>query len=112
MVTALLFALALFFSPIVTAIPPQAHGPALIVVGMLMVGPIVQINFNDISELIPAFGTVALMSFTFNIGVGMTAGFLLYPFCKLVGGRRREIHSGLWVLAALSLLFYVFYPYH
>ncbi len=46
------------------------------------------------------------------IGVGMTAGFLLYPFCKLVGGRRREIHFGLWVLAALSLLFYVFYPYH
>jgi AGZA family xanthine/uracil permease-like MFS transporter len=111
-VTAILFALALFFSPFVTAIPPQAYGPALIVVGVLMLAPITKINFDDFSELVPAFATVALMSFTFNIGVGMTAGFLLYPFCKVVAGRRREIHAGLWVLAALSLLFFVFYPYH
>ena len=110
-VTALLFALALFFSPIVTAIPPQAYGPALIVVGVLMVGPMTRIDFKDLTELVPAFSTVTLMTFTFNIGVGMTAGFLLYPFCKLVAGRGREVHSGLWVLAGFSLLFYLFYPY-
>ena len=52
------------------------------------------------------------MSFTFNIAVGMTVGFLLYPFCKLVARRGRDIPSGLWVLSALSLLFYIFYPYH
>jgi AGZA family xanthine/uracil permease-like MFS transporter len=111
-VTALFFVLALFFAPFVTAIPPQAYGPALIVVGMLMVGPIRRINFDDYTELIPSFVTIALMSFTFNIGVGMTAGFLVYPFCKLVACRQREIHSGLWVLAFLSLLFFIFYPYH
>jgi AGZA family xanthine/uracil permease-like MFS transporter len=110
-VTGLLFGLALFFSPLVTAIPPQAYGPALIVVGVLMASPVTRINFNDFTEVVPSFTTVALMSFTFNIAVGMTAGFLLYPFCKLVAGRGREIRSGLWVLAALSLLFYVFYPY-
>lgn len=111
-VTALLFALALLLSPFVTAIPPQAYGPALIVVGVLMMGPLTRIDFNDFTESMPALATVTLMSFTFNIGVGITAGFLLYPFCKLVAGRGREIHSGLWVLSALSLLFYVFYPYH
>jgi AGZA family xanthine/uracil permease-like MFS transporter len=111
-VTALLFVLALFFTPFVTTIPPQAYGPALIVVGILMIGPVTKINFKDFTELVPAFATIALMSFTFNIGVGMTAGFVLYPFCKVVAGRRREIRAGMWVLAALSLLFFVFYPYH
>lgn len=112
LVTALLFVLALFFAPLVTAIPPQAYGPALIVVGVLMVGPITRINFDDFTELVPAFATIALMSFTFNIAVGMTVGFLLYPFCKLVARRGGEIRSGLWVLSALSLVFYLFYPYH
>ena len=54
---------------------------------------------------------VALMSFTYNVGIGITAGFVLYPFCKLVSGRVGEIKPGLWVLAGLSLLFFVFYPY-
>jgi len=110
-VAGLLFALALFFSPFVAAIQPQAYGPALVVVGVLMVRPITRINFEDFTEVVPAFATVALMAFTFNVGVGMTAGFLLYPFCKLVAGRGQEIRSGLWVLAALSLLFFIFYPY-
>jgi AGZA family xanthine/uracil permease-like MFS transporter len=110
-VTALCFAGALFFSPFVASIPPQAYGPALIIVGLLMLEPIRRIHFDDFTELIPAFVVVALMSFTYNIGVGITAGFVLYPFCKLVAGRAREIKPGLWVLAALSLLFFVFYPY-
>lgn len=110
-ITALCFAVTLFFSPFVTAIPPQAYGPALIVVGLLMLGPITRIQFGDLTELIPAFAVVALMSFTYNIGVGITAGFVLYPFCKVVAQRHREVKPGLWVLAALSLLFFVFYPY-
>jgi len=110
-VTALCFVAALFFAPFVGAVPPQAYGPALIVVGLLMLAPITKINFDDFTELIPAFAVVALMSFTYNIGVGITAGFVLYPFCKLVAGRAREVKPGLWVLAALSLLFFIFYPY-
>ncbi|HTC92704.1 MAG TPA: NCS2 family permease [Terriglobales bacterium] len=110
-VTALCFVIALFFAPFVSSIPAQAYGPALIIVGLLMLAPITRINFDDFTELIPAFGVVALMSFTYNIGVGTTAGFVLYPFCKLVAGRGREVKAGLWVLAALSLLFFVFYPY-
>jgi AGZA family xanthine/uracil permease-like MFS transporter len=110
-VTALLFAAALFFSPFVTAIPAQAYGPALIIVGLFMLAPIVKINFDDFTESIPAFAVVVLMCFTFNIAVGITAGFVLYPLCKLVAGRIREVRPGLWLLTGLSVLFFVFYPY-
>ena len=110
-VTAICFLGTLFFSPFISAIPPQAYGPALIVVGLLMLSPITRIRFDDFTELIPAFAVVALMSFTYNVGIGITAGFVLYPFCKLVSGRVSEIKPGLWVLAGLSLLFFVFYPY-
>ena len=110
-VTAIMFLLALFLAPVFTAVPALAYGPALVVVGLLMLSPIARIKFEDYTELIPAFMTVVLMSFTFNIGVGMTAGFVLYPFFKLLAGRSREVHPGMWVLGALSLLFYIFYPY-
>lgn len=105
------FALALFFAPFLTAIPPQAYGPALILVGLFMLEPITRIDFRDLSESVPAFVVVTLMCFTFNIGVGITAGFVLYPLCKLVSGRIREVRPGMWLLTALSLLFFVFYPY-
>lgn len=111
-VTAALFALALFFAPLVTAIPPAAYGPALVAVGLLMVAPIRRIRFDDATELVPSFATITLMSFTFNIGVGMTAGFVLYPLLKLAAGRGGDVGWGLWTLFALSLLFYIFYPYH
>ncbi len=110
-VTAVLFLLTLFFSPFLTAVPPQAYGPALIAVGCLMLTPVKKINLSDHTELFPAFAVVSLMSFTYNIGIGITAGFILYPLFKLFAGRSREVASGLWVLAALSLLFYLFYPY-
>jgi adenine/guanine/hypoxanthine permease len=51
------------------------------------------------------------MAFTFNIAIGISAGFVMYPLCKLFGGKRTDIRSGVWVLTALSLLFFVFYPY-
>jgi len=52
-----------------------------------------------------------LMAFTFNIAIGISAGFVLYPICKLVAGKSDQLKPGLWVLTALSLLFFVFYPY-
>ncbi len=110
-VVALLFLLSLFFAPFMTAVPPQAYGPALIVVGFLMLSSIRRIDFEDYTEFFPAVTVIALMSFTFNIGVGITAGFVLYPIFKVVAGRSDEVNSGLWVMSALSLLFYIFYPY-
>ena len=111
LVTAACFALTLFFSPFVAAIPPQAYGPALIVVGLLMLAPVTRFRFDDLTEVVPGFAVVAMMSFTYNIGIGITAGLVLYPLCKIVAGRWREVRGGLWVLGALSLLFFIFYPY-
>jgi AGZA family xanthine/uracil permease-like MFS transporter len=101
----------LFFSPFVTAIPSQAYAPALIVVGLFMLAPVTRINFSDYTESIPAFAVVTLMCFTFNLAVGITAGFVLHPLCKLAGGKIKEVRPALWMLTALSLLFFVFYPY-
>ncbi|MBZ5532184.1 MAG: NCS2 family permease [Acidobacteriia bacterium] len=111
LVTALCFALTLFFAPFVSAIPAQAYGPAMIIVGLFMLEPITRIDFKDYSESIPAFAVVTLMCFTFNIGVGITAGFVLYPLLKLVKGEVRQIKPGMWILTALSLMFFIMYPY-
>ncbi len=110
-VVAILFLCALFFSPFLTTIPAFAYGPALIIVGVFMITPIVRLKFDDMTELIPAFFTITLMSFTYNIGIGMTAGFILYPFLKIVTGRAKEIPAGLWVLGGLSVIFYILYPH-
>jgi adenine/guanine/hypoxanthine permease len=112
LVVAVLFLAALFFAPLLTAIPPHAYGIALIAIGILMVRPVTELNFDDPTELIPAFLTIVLICFSFNIGVGMTAGLLVYPLLKLLTGRVREVPPPLWLLSAMSLVFYLVYPYH
>jgi len=111
LVVAGLFLMALFFAPILTMVPPHAYGIALVVIGIFMLSPIKQIDLEDYTELVPAFLTIVLMIFTYNIGVGMTAGLLVYPVLKTISGRRSEVPAGMWVFAAISLLFYFFYPY-
>ncbi len=111
LVTGTCFLLTLFFAPFVSAIPAQAYGPALIIVGLFMLAPITRIDFSDYTESIPAFAVVTLMAFTSNIAIGITAGFVLYPICKLVAGKLDQLKPGLWVLTGLWLLFFFFYPY-
>lgn len=110
LVVAGLFGLSLFFAPLFTMVPTHAAGIALILIGTLMIQPITRIDFEDMTELIPAFLTVALMVFTYNIGVGMTAGLLSYTLIKTFTGRVGEVSVGMWVLAGLSLSFFVFMP--
>ncbi|MGB0131700.1 NCS2 family permease [Chlorobium sp.] len=112
LVVAGLFLMALFFSPILTIVPPYAYGPALVTVGMFMMQSVTRLDFNDYSELFPAFLTIVLIIFTYNIGVGITAGFISFTALRSVTGRIREVHPGMWILALLSLTFYFFYPYH
>ena len=108
--TAALFAVSLFFIPL--AEPLQhlryAYGPALIIVGVLMLEPITRITFSDLTEVVPAFVTIAMMVFTYNIANGLTAGLVLYPLIKLAAGRHRELNPGSIVLALLCLVYYVF----
>ncbi|MBN2078865.1 MAG: NCS2 family permease [Spirochaetes bacterium] len=110
-VTAFLLLTALFFSPLFAVIPAFAYGPALIIVGMLMIAPIKGIDFEDMTELIPAFITITLMCFTYNMGIGMTAGFVSYPVIKAFAGKTREVNLGMWILFAFSLAFFLLYPY-
>ncbi|HEX4931864.1 MAG TPA: solute carrier family 23 protein, partial [Gemmatimonadaceae bacterium] len=112
LVVAVLFLLALFLAPLFTAIPPHASGVAMVAIGVLMVSPILQLDTSDPTEWIPALCTIALMPFTFNVGVGMTAGLLLYPLLKVTTGRGKEVPAAMWLLAALALLFFAVYPYH
>jgi len=110
LVVAVLFLSALFFAPILTAVPACAFGPALVAVGLLMVQAVLRIPFDRPEEAIPAVAVIVLMSFTYNIAIGMTAGFVLYPLFMAAAGRVREVRPGMWALAALSLLLFVFYP--
>ena len=112
LVTACLLLLCLFFAPTFVAVPAVAYGAALVVVGFLMVSPVRDLPFDDYTELFPAVATIALMVFTYNIGFGMAAGFVLYPLLKVVTGRRRDVRPGAWVLFALAVLLFIVYPYH
>lgn len=108
LVTAVFFLLALFLAPLFTIVPAHAYGIALIIIGSFMISPLTKIDFDDFTELIPAFLTIVLMIFTYNIGVGMTAGFIAYPLMKLATGRISEMKSGMWVLALLSMSYFLF----
>jgi AGZA family xanthine/uracil permease-like MFS transporter len=112
--TAALFAVALFFIPLVEPLQHLrfAYGPALIAVGVLMIGSIRQIEFDDLTELVPAFVTVVMMLFTYNIANGLTAGLVVYPVVKVATGRWRELNLGSVVLAVLCLVYYVFGHVH
>ncbi|MCK5212407.1 MAG: NCS2 family permease [Dehalococcoidia bacterium] len=110
-VVGLLFLVGLFFAPLFSAIPMAATAPALIIVGAFMIAPISTIDWTDYTEVIPAFAVIVLMSFSFNIGVGLCGGFVLYPLCKIFAGKARTVHPAAWVLFALCLLFFIFYPY-
>jgi AGZA family xanthine/uracil permease-like MFS transporter len=109
-VTALLFLAALFFLPLVGPLQQSryAYGPALVAVGMLMVGSMRKIEFDDLTEALPAFACIALMVFTYNIANGLTAGLVLYPVAKAVAGRARELNWGNNVLAILCLTYFLF----
>jgi AGZA family xanthine/uracil permease-like MFS transporter len=110
LVTAMLFVASLFFIPLFEPMQSLrfAYAPALLIVGMLMLGAVTKIDFDDLTELVPAFTTVVVMVFTFNIANGLTAGLLLYPIMKVLSGRARELRAGAIVLAGLCALYYGF----
>jgi AGZA family xanthine/uracil permease-like MFS transporter len=108
--TAVLFAASLFFLPLVTPLQEMkyVYGPALIVVGMFMLSSVTKIAFTDLTEVVPAFATIAMMVFTYNIGNGLTAGLVLYPVVKLAAGRFRDLNAGSLALGLLCLIYYLF----
>ncbi|BDU50763.1 NCS2 family permease [Haliovirga abyssi] len=103
-VTAILFLLALLFTPIIGIVPAFATAPALIVVGVYMFRNIKKIDFQDFEVAIPAFLTIILMPLTYSISTGLIFGFLSYILITLVSGDFKKISPTMWVIGALSLL--------
>ena len=103
-VTALLFLAALFLQPLFGSVPAAATSPALIIVGLMMMSPIRSINFEDLSEGLPAFMTIIMMVCASSISDGIMFGVLFYVAVKLISGRRRELQPIMLVLAALFIL--------
>jgi len=110
--TGVLFLLALVLAPIAGLIPGAATAPALIIVGLLMAQSVKDIDFEDFTEGLPAFLTIVLMPFTGSIANGIAAGIIFYALLKLAGGRTREVHWLMWVLAAIVLARYLFLAEH
>jgi AGZA family xanthine/uracil permease-like MFS transporter len=109
LVTGVLFLLALFFSPIVTAIPGQATAPALILVGLFMMEPVLKIDLSDYTEAIPAFLTIILMPLTYSIAEGLVMGVLSYVVIKLVSGKYRDVSPVMFILALFFVIRFIFF---
>ncbi|AWO00746.1 guanine permease [Chitinophaga alhagiae] len=101
---AVMFLLALFFAPLFAMIPPAATAPALIMVGMLMMGAVVKINFEDTTEAIPAFLAIVMMPYTYSIAEGIVFGMLSYVLLKVFTGQHRKISPVMYALAVLFVL--------
>ncbi|MDA0266200.1 MAG: NCS2 family permease [Cyanobacteria bacterium] len=106
-VTALCFMVSLFFIPLMTAIPGYATTPALLMVGVMMMGSVAEIRWSDPAESIPCFLTILLMPLTFSIAEGMAVGFIAYPLLKAFQGKPHEVNGMMWVLAAIFLTRFV-----
>lgn len=105
--TGVLFTVALFFSGIVGIIPGAATAPALIVIGVLMLGAVTEIDFSDITEAAPAFFTIALMPFASSIAEGIAGGIISYVILKLAVGKGKETHPAMYILAILFIIRFI-----
>ncbi|WP_151770019.1 NCS2 family permease [Streptomyces abyssomicinicus] len=110
LITGGLFALALFFTPLLTMVPMQAASPALVAVGFLMMTQVRHIEWDRYDVAIPAFLTITVMPFTYSITNGIGAGFVAYVVIKACLGRAREVHWLLWGTAALFLAYFAISP--
>ncbi|SFH61066.1 NCS2 family permease [Modicisalibacter xianhensis] len=106
-VIALLFLPFLFLSPLLSLVPAIATAPALILVGLFMMSPISQIDWNRFDQAFPAFLAIILMPLTYSITLGIAFGFLSFVLVKLCTGRLAEIKPAMWVTALLSVVMLV-----
>ena len=107
-VTGFLFLIAIIFAPVFTTIPGFATAPALIFVGFLMVSAVVEIDFNDLTESIPAYLCLICMPLMYSISEGIAVGVISYVIVNLVAGKAKKITPLMYVLALLFILKYIF----
>jgi len=101
MFTALFFFIAMFFTPVASLIPGAATAAALIYVGILMMNCVKDIDWIDADSAVPAFLTLAIMPFTYNISYGIAFGIISSIAIKLFSGKIKETKVGTWIIAIL-----------
>ncbi|MGY1679818.1 NCS2 family permease [Geodermatophilus sp. SYSU D01176] len=109
-VTGVLFLVTMFLSPLVLVVPSEAAAPALVIVGALMISQIRNLEWDDMSLVIPAFLAIALMPFTYSITNGIGAGVVSYVLLRSAVGRHREVHPLMWVIAVVFVVYFALEP--
>jgi AGZA family xanthine/uracil permease-like MFS transporter len=102
--TAILFFLAMFFTPIIGIVPAFATAPALIIVGVFMFKNLIDIDLHNIEIAIPAFLTIILMPLTYSISTGITFGFISYAIIQVIAGKAKDIKPTMWAIILLSVI--------
>ena len=105
--TALCFLASLFLAPIFLAIPSAAVAPVLVLVGLMMMSAVIEIDFFDYTESIPAFMCIVMMPLTYSIAEGIILGLLSYVFINALSGNLKKVSIGMYILAALFILKYL-----
>jgi AGZA family xanthine/uracil permease-like MFS transporter len=108
--TAVLLLAAALLGPLAAAVPAHATAPALILVGALMMGAAAEVPWDDVTEAVPAFLTVAAIPLTYSIATGLALGFVAWPLLKAATGRAQKVHPLVWALAALFVARYALLP--
>lgn len=110
--TAVCFILAIFLAPFLGFVPGAATYPVLILVGVMMMGGVRDIDWDDMEMAIPCFFTIAMMPFAYSISEGIAFGCISYTIIKLIRGKAREVHPVMFVVAILFVLRYVLQYIH
>jgi AGZA family xanthine/uracil permease-like MFS transporter len=100
--TAVLFFLAMFFTPVIGVVPVFATAPALIIVGVYMFKNLIDIDLHKIEIAIPAFLTIILMPLTYSISTGITFGFISYAIIEILSGKVKTVKPTMWIIVVLS----------
>ena len=106
-IVGLLFLVSIFFIPLLAAIPTFATASALLIVGVLMMGSVKNIRWQDPAEAISAFLTILIMPLSYSISEGLAVGLISYPLLKSFQGKFGEVSIFMWVFAAVFLLKFI-----
>lgn len=107
-VTAICFALALFFSPLMSVVTSAVTAPALVIVGVLMVSNLNKIEWPKFEIAVPAFLTIIMMPLTYSIATGIACGFIFYPITMVMAKRHKEVHPIMYFMAVVFICYFAF----
>jgi len=106
-VTGILFLIAILFAPLIGVVPGYATAPALIMVGLFMTKGIKQIDFTQMESAFPAFIIIIMIALSYSISTGLAFGFISFTLLKILAGKIKAIKTAMWIITALSILYFV-----